>query len=188
MDEKQKTREKLLNAARDSLLEIGHAQSTIKKISARAKVNHGLVHHYFGSKEALFLEVLLDEKQRFDSQLDSIHSESSMIEFLTKNLFMNARLLVEFQAMAGEMPEIKKAIMDILKLRKTQLKERLKIKDPVTRDIITSAMIGLAIQYNINPEIPKENILKKLFQIFPFDFSNNRKFSEKSRAKNERNT
>ena len=180
MDEKQKTRQKLLTAARDCLLENGHALSTIKKIANHAGVNHGLVHHYFGSKESLFLEVLLEEKRNFDSHLDSIHSESDMIEFLTKHLFMNARLLVEFQAMTIQMPEIKKAIIEILELRKTQLRERLNIQDETARDIITSAMIGLAIQYNINPDIPKEQILKNLFQLFNIDFQHNKIFSEKN--------
>jgi len=180
LKEKQETKSKLLTAARECLLKSGHARATIKQIAALAGVNHGLVHHYFGSKEYLFLEVLLEESRQFDRNLDSIHNENDMIKFLTERLFMNARLIVEFQAMAMQMPSINKALGEITMKRKIQLKERLNIKDPIEGDIITSSIIGLVIQYNINPEIPREKILKHLFQLFSIDFTLNKMYSEKN--------
>ena len=45
--------EKLLVAACDLLAEVGPRAASVRSIAARAGVNHGLVHHYFGSKDAL---------------------------------------------------------------------------------------------------------------------------------------
>ena len=48
--------EKLIVAARDLLAEVGPRATSVRSVAARAGVNHGLVHHYFGSKEALLRE------------------------------------------------------------------------------------------------------------------------------------
>ena len=49
------TKKKILIGARECLVREGHARSTIKRISEYAGVNHGLLHHYFGSKEELMV-------------------------------------------------------------------------------------------------------------------------------------
>ena len=56
--------ERLLAAAGDLLVEVGPHGATVREIARRAGVNHGLVHHYFGSKEQLLraaMIVLLEE-------------------------------------------------------------------------------------------------------------------------------
>ena len=45
--------QKLVVAACDLLAEVGPRAASVRSIAARAGVNHGLVHHYFGSKDAL---------------------------------------------------------------------------------------------------------------------------------------
>ena len=45
--------EKLIRAAGELLSEVGPRAASVRAVAARAGVNHGLVHHYFGSKEAL---------------------------------------------------------------------------------------------------------------------------------------
>ena len=47
------TEEKLLRAAGELLSEVGPRAASVRAVARRAGVNHGLVHHYFGSKEAL---------------------------------------------------------------------------------------------------------------------------------------
>jgi len=49
------TRQAILDAARSSFAELGFAGASIRKIAAAAGVDAALVHHYFGSKEKLFL-------------------------------------------------------------------------------------------------------------------------------------
>ena len=49
------TRQVILDAARTTFAELGFAGASIRKIAAAAGVDAALVHHYFGSKEKLFL-------------------------------------------------------------------------------------------------------------------------------------
>ena len=55
---KQDTRESILEAARAAFAEKGYDQASIRAIAADAKVDPALVHHYFGTKEKLFLASL----------------------------------------------------------------------------------------------------------------------------------
>lgn len=52
------TREAILAAARKSFAERGFDASTIRAIASDAEVDPALVHHYFGTKDALFLAAM----------------------------------------------------------------------------------------------------------------------------------
>jgi AcrR family transcriptional regulator len=52
------TREAILAAARDAFAARGYAGATIRQIASAAAVDPALVHHYFVTKERLFLTVL----------------------------------------------------------------------------------------------------------------------------------
>ncbi len=52
-------RQRLVEAAADLIVEIGPHASTVRGVAERAGVNHGLVHHYFGSKESLLKAAML---------------------------------------------------------------------------------------------------------------------------------
>ena len=49
------TREEILDAARDAFAADGFERSSIRRIAADAGVDPALVHHYFGTKDKLFL-------------------------------------------------------------------------------------------------------------------------------------
>jgi AcrR family transcriptional regulator len=52
------TRERILAAARFSFGELGFEAATIRGVAARAGVDPALVHHYFGTKQRLFLAAM----------------------------------------------------------------------------------------------------------------------------------
>jgi AcrR family transcriptional regulator len=52
------TREAIARAARDQFAEVGYDRATMRKIAAAAGVDPALVVHFYGSKEALFHEVM----------------------------------------------------------------------------------------------------------------------------------
>ncbi|MGK5684541.1 TetR family transcriptional regulator [Actinoplanes sp. URMC 104] len=54
----QDTRTSILEAARASFAEKGYDKASIRAIAADAGVDPALVHHYFGTKEKLFLAVM----------------------------------------------------------------------------------------------------------------------------------
>ncbi|WP_203930556.1 TetR/AcrR family transcriptional regulator [Virgisporangium ochraceum] len=49
------TRQVILDAARDAFAEKGYDTSSVRAIATRAGVDPALIHHYFGTKEKLFL-------------------------------------------------------------------------------------------------------------------------------------
>ncbi len=58
------TRQRVLEAAIASILEVGYYQSSSNEIARRAGVTWGVLQHQFGSREALLLEVLNDRWER----------------------------------------------------------------------------------------------------------------------------
>jgi AcrR family transcriptional regulator len=52
------TREAILTAAREAFAERGYDAASIRAIATRAGVDPALVHHYFGTKEQLFLAAM----------------------------------------------------------------------------------------------------------------------------------
>lgn len=52
------TRERVLGAARAAFAELGFEGATIRAIATRAAVDSALVHHYYGSKQQLFLAAM----------------------------------------------------------------------------------------------------------------------------------
>jgi AcrR family transcriptional regulator len=55
---KQDTREAILAAAREAFAELGYDGASIRQIATGAGVDPALVHHYFGTKEELFVETV----------------------------------------------------------------------------------------------------------------------------------
>ena len=54
----QDTRQSILEAARTTFAEKGYDKASIRTIAATADVDPALVHHYFGTKEKLFLATM----------------------------------------------------------------------------------------------------------------------------------
>ena len=52
------TRERIRSAAQEAFGELGFEGTTIRAVAARAEVDPALVHHYFGTKQRLFLSVM----------------------------------------------------------------------------------------------------------------------------------
>ncbi len=54
--QRERTRARILEAARRAFGEHGYDRATVRAVAAAAEVNPGLVMHYFGSKQELFAE------------------------------------------------------------------------------------------------------------------------------------
>lgn len=61
----RKTREKVLTAARELIIEHGHEQVSLKQICDRSGVSNGSVFHHFGSKEGIIRELFAQERVRY---------------------------------------------------------------------------------------------------------------------------
>jgi AcrR family transcriptional regulator len=50
--------QRIIEAMRESVAEVGIADSTFERVAGKAKVSRGLLHYYFGTKERLLVEVI----------------------------------------------------------------------------------------------------------------------------------
>lgn len=75
----QDTRTSILDAARRVFAEKGYDQASIRAIASAAEVDPALVHHYFGTKEKLFLESMdapINPGELIPAALDGPRSEA----------------------------------------------------------------------------------------------------------------
>jgi AcrR family transcriptional regulator len=70
----EKTKERILTAAREEFIQHGYNGARMRAIAERAEINKGLLHYYFGSKDALFeavfAQVFDQSMQEFSRILD----------------------------------------------------------------------------------------------------------------------
>lgn len=90
-------KESILRAAQEAFGELGFTAATVKDVAGRANVSFGLVSHYFGSKQELFLAAgfdmadriiarLSESTQRQATGLESIqHYMAAYFEFTTEH-------------------------------------------------------------------------------------------------------
>jgi len=154
------TKEKLLDSAEKCLLVKGSHAASVKTIAAMAGVNHGLVHHYFGSKEGLFIELL---KKHFDtikpSPCLSMEREEDLICYLTETIILNSRMMIELSALSFRMPDLRKALVSkSIEMRKS-LESILQI-DKETSVLLLSAVSGLGFHATLDNEIGIEKYIR----------------------------
>jgi AcrR family transcriptional regulator len=100
--------EALLDAAERLLIDVGHAGITTRRLAEAAGVNHGLVHYYFGSNEALLVRALerftarLIERQRelYAADLPFAEKWRTAMRFLVGEDFAYEKIWLELQALA----------------------------------------------------------------------------------------
>ncbi len=88
LEEQQKTRERIIAAASKVLAERGYDATTLREISRAALAGPGLVHYYFGGKDALLVEVLQVAGQQFRHRMEhlvqQVPGDQSLEAFLTQ--------------------------------------------------------------------------------------------------------
>ena len=100
--------EALLDAAERLLVEVGHAGITTRRLAEEAGVNHGLVHYYFGSNEALLVRALerfterLIARQRelYAADMPFVEKWRTAMRFLVAEDVTYEKAWLELQAMA----------------------------------------------------------------------------------------
>lgn len=161
------SRERLLDAARACLLEHGHAACSVKVIARMAGLNHGLVHHYFGSKEALWAEVVRREAEHVRDSLAQ-HAGTFLEGFYGPQLLRHPdrmRLALEFLALAKSNPAVAQAVRAHFRVNREALRERLGLEQESTATLAFGALFGLVIQGGLDPELPVEAAVQELMAL-----------------------
>src|SRR5262249_25573402 len=89
------TRERIIAAAAKVLAEKGYEATTLREISREAQAGPGLVHYYFGGKDALLVEVLQTAGQQFHQRMEhliqQVPGDQSLEAFLRNSLTVSGR-------------------------------------------------------------------------------------------------
>ena len=161
------TRERLIDAARQCLLERGHQASSVKAIAEVAGVNHGLVHHYFGAKEQLWVAVVEREAERLRGSLEATQ-EGFMDRFYVPELLRHPdrmRLAIEFLGLARSAPAVADALREHFRLNRQAIGRRFGITDDATTTLVFAALFGMVIHAGLDPELAVESAAQRLLNL-----------------------
>ena len=175
----EKTKQKILDGARKSLVKEGHRRSTIKVIANYAGVNHGLVHHYFGSKEELMVALIQHQSQQVLPVIFRDHPEwlvelqqgrrpKDLVKMNQKQLgelmrtgmdrFFSVyddfdKILSEFMAMSAEMPKVAGKLRVVLRKRRKLLGLFFDNNNPGFATLMMASLTGLLLHYRLDQKI-----------------------------------
>jgi AcrR family transcriptional regulator len=111
----------LLDAAERLLVDLGHAGITTRRLAQEARVNHGLVHYYFGSIENVLVRTLeryterLIERQRALYAADAPFLEKwrTAMRYLVAEDIEYQKVWWELQALAWNRPELRARVAHV---------------------------------------------------------------------------
>ena len=106
------TRQALIRATAQVMLEEGYAAATSRRVAAKAGVKPALVHYYFPSMDDLFLAVLREGADaNLLHQREALADDAPLHALWQLNNEHGARLLMEFMALANHRKEIRSEIV-----------------------------------------------------------------------------
>ena len=150
--------EALLDAAERLLVEVGHAGITTRRLADAAGVNHGLVHYYFGSNEALLVRALerftdgLIARQRelYASDLPFVEKWRTAMRYLVAEDQTYEKIWLELQALGWNDPGLRARLAKVNDEWRTVLTEafaephrQLGIEMPL------EALVALVMTFNL---------------------------------------
>ncbi len=165
------TEQKILAGTRACLLAEGHTRTSVKRIAEYAGVNHGLIHHYFGSKEQLIIELIEQFQQAMHERMTPPPPPPELkrpafppVWHLFKE-DSNDRLLVEFLAMATESPRVAEKLREVVQSRRTYLQGRFGLNAEQSA-ILASVIIGSLVHQQLDANFPMETVVQQVLASF----------------------
>jgi AcrR family transcriptional regulator len=109
---REATREALIEATAQIMLDEGYAAATSRRVAGKAGVKPALVHYYFPSMDDLFVAVLRDKAEdNLQRQRQAIAEAQPLHALWQLNSAHDAQLFTEFLAMANHRKEIRSEIV-----------------------------------------------------------------------------
>lgn len=113
--------EALLDAAERLLADVGYAGITTRALAKEARVNHGLVHYYFGSNENLLVHALerftgrLIARQRelYEDDVPFADKWRTAMRYLVSEDVRYQKIWLELQALAWNNPDIRARLVRV---------------------------------------------------------------------------
>lgn len=107
--DREASKQALIAAATELLAERGPNDVSVREIAQRAGVNHGLVHHYFGSKTGLVTAVLDDLAQRTAQIATTTSPGPNLAFFATEGFDLHLRVLARLLLDGAAPPKFQSA-------------------------------------------------------------------------------
>ncbi len=167
-----KTKERILAGAKQYLLDHGQAGFTIRAIAKEADVNKGLVHHYFGSKENLVLELIdyVVEAPFVEMKKTMSGKSQEDVKNLILNLLRNntdlVNMIFEFMYFAQHSERIKEKLRNIARERRDFIASCFGVDDPQKKYTLNSGVFGIIFFSRLETEIDIDAALTMLFRKF----------------------
>src|SRR5215475_10382303 len=109
---REATREALIDATAQIMLDEGYAAATSRRVAAKAGVKPALVHYYFPSMDDLFVAVLQhNAEDNLQRQRQAIAEADPLHALWQLNSAQDAQLFTEFLAMANHRKAIRSEIV-----------------------------------------------------------------------------
>ena len=109
---REATREALIEATAQIMLDEGYAAATSRRVAGKAGVKPALVHYYFPSMDDLFLAVLRAGAEiNLARQREALTDDQPLHALWQHNNAHGAQLLMEFMALANHRKEIRSEII-----------------------------------------------------------------------------
>jgi AcrR family transcriptional regulator len=165
--------ERIVQAMRDSVAEVGIAGSTFERVAAKAEVSRGLLHYYFGTKEHLLVEVIRrDTEARINAVGDALAAARTVDDviaslfaafastavhgqgyaYMVSEIFVASRNNPEIQeALAALYADGRSAFADILRAKEREGVLRLRFDADAVLTYLFSAGDGAIIQRIVDP-------------------------------------
>jgi AcrR family transcriptional regulator len=150
------TEQALLDAAERLLVEVGAAGITTRRVAEEAKVNHGLVHYYFGSVEQLLVRVLerftdrLVERQRQMYAADAPFLEKwrTAMGYLDEDRPYQ-KIWFELQALAWNRPDLRERLARVhAEWRAVLIEAFAPVRDDLGLEIPLEVLVTLVYAFN----------------------------------------
>lgn len=149
------TRQTILGAAEALILEKGFAATSVSEIAKRAGVTKSLIHHHFGSKEALWTAVkMLKVSEYFGQQMSMLRNPDSSDNLLRDSIvtyfhFLQSHpeviRLLTWMTLEAEMPctEEQKELFDLALRRLSEYQEAGALRSDVRPAFILISFLSL---------------------------------------------
>ncbi len=160
-------REQLLEAAIAVLAEHGPADASVKRIAEAADVNHGLVHHYFGSKERLLISALDALDERLSEQVATISSKNEAAVFVRTRFLEDpvvTSVLAALITLSAELPDLRTALHLRLERRARAVANLLNVSVEQAHALM-AASLGAAELSRVHPEIDPTRVTRALLGV-----------------------
>ena len=160
------SKERLLYATHRSLIEKGHAGTTAKEIARYAGLNHGLIHHYFGSKEQLYVELVRHIEDRMNRFLDQMETPRSLLKYFLTDGIEDHPIDQELGLAAREMPELRDVLKENMSFRKKKILSRLGAETEMDAMLFMATIRGVQMLSPLDPDLNLDAVLDRIAEKF----------------------